>query len=221
LQLDAKKYNVVMLHGQITETSGYGKIQLSKLREKNIDYLALGHIHSCVVGKIDERGTYAYCGCLEGRGFDETDEKGEKGFIVYDTEATKKVLFIPFAERKITVQEVDVTGLQDAYACALRVKEQVPFNKRDIYRVVLTGEIEGQIDDMAQDVQNYLGGLCYFVEVKDKTHRKLDSKAYEGDLSLRGEFVRTVCQNTELSDEDKIKIITYGLRALEGRGIEE
>ena len=52
-----------------------------RLKEKNIDYLALGHIHEYSQGQIDLRGKYAYSGCLEGRGF---DELGEKGFILID-----------------------------------------------------------------------------------------------------------------------------------------
>jgi DNA repair exonuclease SbcCD nuclease subunit len=218
LALQPSLHNIVMLHGQIGDASGYGKIQLVKLREKNINYLALGHVHSFAQGKLDDRGIYAYSGCLEGRGFDET---GEKGFVVYDTEAREKCLFVPFAERKITEQEVDITGLTDAYAVVQRIKEQVRFSKRDIYRVVLVGDVEGETDELAQDVQTYLKDSCCFLEVKDKSRRKIDSKAYEGDISLRGEFVRAVCANTQLSEEDKVKIISYGLKALDGRGIEE
>ena len=47
------------------------------------DYLALGHIHYNVVEPLDSRGVYAYSGCLEGRGFDET---GEKGFVLIEVE---------------------------------------------------------------------------------------------------------------------------------------
>lgn len=64
------------MHGQIRDTSGKDKINVSKLRNKNIDYLALGHIHTFTSIKIDDRGTGVYSGCLEGRGFDECEDKG-------------------------------------------------------------------------------------------------------------------------------------------------
>ena len=63
-----------MLHGEVG--TGSKKININKLRNKNIDYLALGHIHSYQTGIIEEDKVYAYCGCLEPRGFDELNEKG-------------------------------------------------------------------------------------------------------------------------------------------------
>jgi exonuclease SbcD len=46
-------------------------ISLKELKNKAIDYLALGHIHSYKMEQLDSRGVYCYPGCLEGRGFDE------------------------------------------------------------------------------------------------------------------------------------------------------
>ncbi|MGX8704776.1 MAG: metallophosphoesterase family protein, partial [bacterium] len=65
--------NIVMLHGDITNLNS---IPLSMLKERNIDYLALGHIHKFQKGKLDDRGIWVYPGCLEGRGFDEEGPKG-------------------------------------------------------------------------------------------------------------------------------------------------
>ena len=72
LNLSEDKTNIVMLHGQVADTMGNGLIKIAKLKDKNIDYLALGHVHSYKQEKIDNRGVYAYSGCPEGRGFDET-----------------------------------------------------------------------------------------------------------------------------------------------------
>ena len=78
---DADKINIVMLHGQISENPAgvdYG-IDLKRLRGRNIDYLALGHVHTPESGRLDERGEYCYPGCLEGRGFDECGARGPRG----------------------------------------------------------------------------------------------------------------------------------------------
>ena len=76
LVLEKDKINIVMLHGDINSSQN---IPLTMLKGRYIDYLALGHIHKYQKGRIDERGIWAYPGCLEGRGF---DEEGIKGFIL-------------------------------------------------------------------------------------------------------------------------------------------
>ena len=78
LPVQNNRINIVMLHGQIASNSGVDLVNLSLLKQKNIQYLALGHIHSYACDRIDENGIYCYPGCLEGRGFDEC---GPKGFV--------------------------------------------------------------------------------------------------------------------------------------------
>ena len=50
--------------------------------------------------------------------------------------------------------------------------------------------------------------------------RRFNAEALKGDLSLRGEFIRTVLANSEYSDELKQQIISVGLNALSGREVE-
>ena len=120
------KYNIFLLHGDIRL-----EIPLSALQKKGIDYLALGHIHQHSDGVIDGRGRYAYSGCLEGRGFDET---GDKGFIVLDVEDTVVHTFKPFSARCIEREEIDVTGLKEGYAMANLAREKISFKKENIKR---------------------------------------------------------------------------------------
>ena len=211
LSLDAKKKNIVMLHGQIG-----GEINLTKLRDKNIDYLALGHIHSYAEGSVDGRGRYAYSGCLEGRGFDET---GMKGFVLLDVGDKVVHTFQPFSQRSIEEVQLDVSGLQDSYAMVRLARAQIPFKKENIYRVELVGEMDAQTDEFAADVQRALKSDCAYISVKDKTKKKIDYAAYEGDNSLKGEFVRTVAES-DYTDEEKAQIIAYGLKALVGREVD-
>ena len=85
-------------------------------KEKNIDYLALGHVHEYRSGQLDGRGVWAYSGCPEGRGFDETGKNAFAVNIVVAAEIIKiyrrvvcnhaeKELFI-FFERIIHVKYV-------------------------------------------------------------------------------------------------------------------
>lgn len=211
LALEKDKFNIVMLHGQTASTVGQDLINLGKLRGKNIDYLALGHVHEYSSGAVDERGTWTYSGCLSGRGFDEV---GQKGFVVVDTDARTHT-FIPFAERCINQNSVDITDIRDAYSAYLKIKGEVKFAKNGIYRIILTGEVDCETEAFAEDLEKYLERDCLFIDVKDKTRKKLDVAAFEGDLSLRGEFVRSVYA-ADLPEQDKLEIISYGLKALGG-----
>ena len=218
LNLEKDACNIVMLHGQIASGMGKDKINLSKLRDKNIDYLALGHVHEYKSEMIDDRGKWAYSGCLEGRGFDET---GEKGFIQIDiSNGDVRLEFVPFVENEIIEMSIDISDIKDAYSASLAVRKAIAFDKQNIYRIILTGDVDYTVDDLSADVEKYLSAYCLLVRVKDKTHRKIDINAFDGDTSLKGEFVRTVYAS-DYSDEDKIRIISYGLKALANeRGLE-
>ncbi len=212
LSLEREKTNIVMLHGLVGE-----EIPLAKLREKNVDYLALGHIHEYGEGTLDERGRYAYSGCLEGRGFDET---GVKGFVLLDVEKRVSSEFIPFSAREIAKIVVDVSDLKEGYAMARRVREKVSFQKENIYRVELVGEVDFDLDEFAADVEAYLRAECAYLSVKDCTKKKLDYAAYAYDKSLRGEFVRAVAESPDYTEEERAQIIAYGLKALDGREVD-
>lgn len=217
LALNPARKNIVALHGQISDSSGVDKVNLNKLRGKHIDYLALGHIHEYKTGVLDERGVWAYSGCLEGRGFDET---GEKGFIVLDVGEKITHTFVPFSIRKIERRQLDVTGKTDGYTAYLQAQGCFSFDKRDIYRIELVGELDASVDSFASDLKKHLSDICLFADVKDLTKKKIDIRAYEGDTSLKGEFVRTVYANTEYTDEEKAQILAFGLRALDDREVE-
>ena len=83
-------------------------------------------------------------------------------------------------------------------------------------RVVLTGETDFECDGMEKDAKAALSGMCWYVDVKDKTRPKLDLTAAEGDLSLRGEFMRLV-SGSDMDDDMKRAVLVAGIRALSGR----
>ena len=213
LALDKDACNIVLLHGQIADNTGKDKVCLKKLRGRNIDYLALGHVHKPQAGRLDERGEYAYCGCLEGRGF---DEPGPHGFMLLEIGDTLTRTFVPFAEREIVETDADITGKADAYAAGVAVRQEVAFDRRNLYRVNLVGEVAFDTESMAADVQKYLSNECFYISVKDRTRRALDIAAYEKDVSLKGEFVRAVYAAGDCTEEEKQQILRCGLRALRG-----
>ncbi|MGN0817521.1 MAG: exonuclease SbcCD subunit D [Candidatus Coproplasma sp.] len=221
LNLPADGLNIVMLHGQAGNADGMDKVNLLKLRKKNIDYLALGHIHEFSEGKLDERGSYAYSGCLEGRGF---DEAGEKGFILITADEKISYEFVPFAKRKIVEITADVSGADELFeardiACA-EVYGSKQCTGDDLVRLNVVGEIPFDNQDLAGDILKKLEGDYFFVSVKDKTYRRFDVEKLALDKSLKGEFIRTVLADESIPPELKSRVVSVGLKALAGREVE-
>ena len=218
LKLDPAKINIVILHGQKSDSVGKDKINIVKLKNKNIDYLALGHIHSVNFGRIDERGVYAYPGCLEGRGFDET---GAKGFILVDTEDGKiNAGFVENSVRKTDEFTVDISAANDVYEAYRIVKSNINAQKSDLLRIVLKGEISFDGEGLKGEIERLLSGEYYFVSVKDDTLRKFDAEKIAGDNSLKGEFIRLVLADETIDGEKKQKVISVGLKALSDRELD-
>ena len=218
LRPDPSRVNIVMLHGGIADSAGLDLVDIKALRGRGIDYLALGHYHSFSEGVIDERGSYAYSGCLEGRGFDET---GEKGFVLLELDGAKiRKTFVPFAQRVIHRITVDISECAELYDVHAALKRSGVWDEKDILRIELVGEIFFDGEGLSELCEEYLMPTCYFVSVKDRTVVGIDASEYDADISIRGEFVRTVMSAEGYTDEQKRSIINYGLRALAGREVE-
>lgn len=217
LNFKKETINILMLHGQISDSIGESLIKISNLKNKYIDYLALGHIHSFECGKIDSRGIYAYSGCLEGRGF---DELGEKGFVLLDINANKiDFKFIPFCKRQIIIENVDISLANSIPEIVEKIKNKVNFNSNDIYRINLVGDLLPDKSFLPKDIESYFNNL-YFIEVVINTNIFIDYNQYLNDLSLKGEFIRTLIDSEAINDADKKEIASLGLKLLEGREVE-
>ena len=210
ISFDPNNFNVAVMHGQVVSGNGEG-INLKQLADKNIDYLALGHIHKYEQGKIDRRGKWAYCGCPEGRGFDELDEKG---FVLFDTNG--KVDFVPFCKRQLHELKVDVSGL-DSYITQLdKIKRQLAcFSKEDAFKIVLVGQMDAGVHIDLSAITTRLNDEVFYAKVVDKTTVKFDIKKLANEKSLRGEFFRVV-SSLDLSDDEKQQVLKLGLGAIEG-----
>ena len=183
-------------------------------------YAALGHIHK---GEIGEG--CAYPGCLIGRSFDET---GEKGALLVDIEEDggvkieKKV----FSNVKYEVERIDITGAEkdaDAIAAINRMIEEKGYAAETTLRAVLCGEVSPSYIPMTEQIENSITEVS--VEVKDETLPIFDSDALDADVTLRGEVWRVLKEKlaTGTPEEREIakKALGYALAALDGRAINE
>ncbi len=224
LNLQNEDFNIVVMHGQESAVDAKKDaeiINLKALKGKYIDYLALGHIHSYKEMPLDNnRGIYCYSGCLEGRGFDET---GNHGFVLLDIDSenhtyTRK--FVPFAQRIIYHEKIDISNAEDTISAVQIIKEhlnKLNYKEGSIAEIVLVGDLDVDVNIDEEYIYSQFKNDFYLLKLKDDFSIKIDYGSFEKDESLKGEFVRNVMNDSSLSEEDKAKIIKYGLDALLGK----
>lgn len=218
LRLDTKKFNIVTMHGQIDSASGVDKVNRNELADKGIDYLALGHYHTYRSGELGKNGVWCYSGCLEGRGFDEC---GDKGFVVLEIaeDNSYEAKFVKNSMRDIVEVECDITAVSDTAVMLQKIDSATAGVSPDaMLKLVLTGRLsEGARKDV-ELFKKHLEERFWFAKIKDKTHIELRFEDYVNDVSLKGEFIRKAL-SSDLSEDDKNRVIECGLAALSGQEV--
>ncbi len=222
LSLSPEHYNVALLHGDIHGgQNDKERIPLEYLQNKYIDYLALGHIHAAdgEARRLDARGRYRYCGCPEGRGYDET---GKKGFFLLEIDrgVLTEEKFYTFARREIVEKRVDIsacrsyTDVERAVLAALQDE-----NRENMLKITLCGSyIEGLRKDLPLLLSRVEGGF-FHAKIVDESRLYIPPESYRNDCTERGEFIRLAARSNidpQLLDE----VLEVGLQALAGGEIE-
>ena len=83
----------------------------------------------------------------------------------------------------------------------------------DMVRVRLVGEYDLSLIKQNELLEQSLNQQYYFARVSDESRLRINAKEYENDISLKGEFIRNVLAS-KLSEDDKNRIIEYGIKAL-------
>lgn len=224
LVLDNSTFNIVLLHGQEAGSTSKSKdktevINIKALKNKAIDYLALGHIHAPKTERLDARGVYCYPGCLDGRGFDEC---GEHGFMVLDVDTDTLKLsyeFIPFASRKLYTIECDVSGCISSAEMISKVDEALGSTDctgNDLIKIVLKGSVDIDCEKDPDYILSAFSDRYFFAKLYDETTPYVDPNDYALDSSLKGEFVRGILNDPDIDEADKPFIIKIGLNAILG-----
>lgn len=219
--LSEEDINIVVLHGQIVESTSGGDISLPDYRHQSIDYLALGHIHRFIMKKLDERGVYCYPGCLESRGFDESEEHG---FVVLDIDERKQISrsFISWGKRKVYKVSVDISGCTDNLECMDVIRKELKqkgVTSEDMVEVILTGELSEVMRISSDYIYSLMADEYYCVKLKDSTKIRIDINEYTRDISLKSEFIKMVMDEQDIDEDTKMEIIKTGLLALAGEAI--
>lgn len=197
-------------HGDTsTPFSRYGPITQEEIARSGLDYLALGHHHTASGIRTAGPTYYAWPGCPEGRGFDETGEKGVLAVTV-DDQGAVSVRFVPLAGRRYEIVEADVTGKDSAEEALREVLPASPTG--DCCRIILTGQRSFGTPDLA--ALTALAQPSYFsVSVRDNTRPLRDLWQRAGEDSLTGLVLRALKGEKEL--EDRELAARFALAALE------
>lgn len=227
LFLQREVVNIVLLHGRTVEQGNSDcsedQIPLGSLRHRNIDYLALGHIHEYQKERLDDRGLLCYSGCLEGRGYDEC---GQKGFVLLDIDEREKKVsstFVPYGKRQLYEIYVSVEGTMTSAQMVRMIEQtldQYQVQEKDLVKIVLTGALDVECEKNLFYIRKKLEGRFYSVKLEDQTTYAVDYSDFILDETLKGEFVRMI-QEADLPQRDKTEMIRLGILALTGEELAE
>ena len=197
---------IMVLHGDMgSRESRYRPLTPEEIAATGLDYLALGHVHAPSAMNRAGSTVWAYPGCPQGRGFDET---GDRGFLFGDVEPGRvDMRFVPFAGRRYESLTVDVSG-GDALDAIRR--SLPPDTSRDIYRIRLTGETAEPLT--LAPLERALSGEFFRLELRDDTRLRRDLWDRCGDDTLRGLFLGQLRREYDGADPQRQKEIEQAVR---------
>jgi len=200
---------LMCLHADMTPGSPYAPITERQIAGSGLTYLALGHIHARSGLRTAGNTWYAYPGCPQGRGFDET---GERGALVLHIEPGRvEEKFVPLCRHRYETVSVDVTGRDPLSA----ILEKLPADcEQSTIRVTLTGE-SGSVDVRALTAA--LGKKCPALTLTDATRLPRDLWKRRGEDNLTGTWLDLLARRCELDPENETLQLCarFALAALE------
>jgi len=221
---DPSRINILTAHGELdTADTPYCPLPSDVLEKCGFDYIALGHRHTYTEPFTLGNGYAAYSGCLEGRGFDEC---GAKGAIIAAADKSPEFKFaskfLHACKRCYAIEELEISGSQSNADVLDRIEAMIKekhYGDDTALRVILKGEVSDSFVISTDFLRAGLTGL-YFLEVIDRTIPLLDKEKFANDLTLRGEYYRSLLPMLESKDENErelaAKALRCGLAALSG-----
>ena len=208
---------IMLLHGDTgAAAADYNPISRDDLIKCGMDYVALGHIHARSQLQKAGETAFAYPGCTEGRGYDETGKKGVLIVTISDNKVSEE--FVPLGGVRYEIISVDVSAgniLQDVQEAVYGLSEN------DCCRLILTGECL-ELPDVIQ-LRKKLDGRFRELQIRDETTKKRDVWTLRGQNTLSGVYIDKlyIMYKAASSDNEREKIelaARYGLSAIENGG---
>ncbi|MBQ8173991.1 MAG: DNA repair exonuclease [Clostridia bacterium] len=205
----------------------YADVPISDIAAFGAHYAAFAHRH--IPTPVTDAGNgalYAYCGCMEGRSFDEPGIGG--AYLVTaipDGEDWRiETERAPLAQSRYEVLSLDLTGVDTAAEIARRIRaavEENGYGEDTFLRVIFTGATPPDFAVPAAADGSALG--LYELELVDHTTPTFDAAFLEKDMTVRGELYRSLLPRlTEGSPEERAaaaRALRMGLAALAGNDV--
>lgn len=208
--------NLMVMHGDLRSDTGgeYNGITPNFIKNSGMDYIALGHIHKrSEISKLGET-FFAYSGCPEGQGFDESGEKG-----VYIGEIGKglcELKFLPVARRLHICEEIDISGMENSIEISDKILSVISQKYGEnfaehLYKITLVGETspEGIAID---EIRSRLADKVYFIKLRDNTEPTVDLATLSAEASLKGIFVKNMLSLIENAPKEEKASYKYALK---------
>lgn len=209
--------NLMVLHGELRSdlNSNYNSVTAGFIKSSGMDYIALGHIHKRTEPQKIGDTYYAYCGCPEGQGFDETDEKGV--YIGQIGRGLCDLRFVPMSKRRHICEKIDVTGINSsaeistAAVTLLREKYGEQYGE-NLYKIELTGSISEDFNLNLTEILSRVSEKVYYAKIKDRTEFSVDTEKLAGEISLKGLFVKNMLERINNANEEEREALENALK---------
>lgn len=217
-RVDRSGLQLALFHGsergllpyQETGKSMHAPFDARQIEQAGLHHAFLGHYH-----QPRDADHFTYPGNPEPLMF---GEDGERGVVIATClpDGTVRRKRIRVAVSQVHNLEVDVTGSESRQDVLERVAQALgPLSGSA--RVTLVGEVGPAVDLRTEDLRREdlasdLDGLV----VRSRMKLRYDFDAIAAESTVRGQFVRDV-QAADLPQEERVRVLVSGLRALEGR----
>lgn len=198
---------LLLVHGHAGMTDGgYMNIPYEDISAAGFAYAGVGHVHK---PEISSAGSCLVVrnGSIEGRGFDET---GERGCYITELGGKSEARFIPLPGARALSLEL-AAGKKTAPELAAEALASCPWAPEDTQlRLALTGKAPPDLRALAEGLSAFAA-----LDLDDRTAPPRDVWKRENEDSLTGLFLREI---KKLGDTPQARLaLRYGMAALEGR----
>ncbi len=205
--------NLMVLHGDLQHPSDYNPICPEDIRNSGLDFLALGHIHNEKEIKRIGDTYYGYAGIPQPHSFKDSGEPS-----VHYIELSKQDFYaeqIDVSEFRFHQVAVSVSSCRTLYDISRAVLEQTKGyeRQRDLFEVTLQGEVAEDFRVDTKQLEEMLGDSFLHIEIRNKTSLSVNIELLKQERTLRGEFVRLVLGDEELTEEEKKEVLECGIKA--------
>ncbi len=195
-----EKINIALFHGDVSSSGEYMNISKEDIRNSGLDYIAMGHIHKASGFEKEGDTYYCYCGCPQGRGFDET---GVKSFAVLEFEKGMPPKFqrIRSSLFNYEILHLDISEIKTTLELEDKINKEISvFDSEDVIRIYLTGTLN---EDVKLSVIKDIFKNC---EITDNTVLFEENKHRFDPKSIMGTYFR-ILEDMKISGDIPCEII--------------